>query len=139
MNNISPVEVLWVAVTGFGFFIALLSFFATLGDLNALKASGKNGSRKIIAVANVRQEIIRMIKQAAFVSVGIIAMFTPEPISHEVTLLNSIVGFVFMGVAILMVYSSFTDYYDRKRLLRKIEAELSDNRIKIYKETAVNR
>lgn len=126
MNILNIIEIIWTLVTFTGFVLNFYALTLAQGDLRALKESGQNGARKIVAKANVRQEIIRTIKQATFAVLGVWAVLIPNPVRQEVSIFGLVLSIVLTALACLLVAGSYLDWRDRQRVLKEIDNELAE-------------
>lgn len=103
-------SVMWVVIAGYGLIVNINGYREAREDYKWLLDSGLNGFRAIIAKGNIRHEIIRSTIQVVFMVIGILVF-----IDFDFRAWVSAACFIL--AAILMVYNSFMDYEDRKRLI----------------------
>lgn len=96
-------------------------------DLKALAVTKANGPRRRVAVGNIRNEVIRLVKQSLFLAVGIVAMNLPSPMFTAAGLFSRS---VFILAEILMVYASIAQNLDRKAIQEDVQARLKKTRSK---------
>lgn len=84
MTDVFWVSLLWVALSVVGIGISFLSIIEAIADREALRRSGKNGVRLIVARAALGTEYLRTAIQGILLVVGIGSALTPEiPVSRE--------------------------------------------------------
>lgn len=91
-------------------------------DRRYLRASGKNGSRLIVANATIRWEWIRAIKMGLFLLVGLGAMTRVNP-PQTLTWGQVFYSALALYVPLSNVYGSARDRRDRARLLANHDRE----------------
>lgn len=120
--NATPWEWAWVITNVLGTIIELFAVTNAIGDRRALIFTNKNGARMLIANANIRLELFRLVILGILAGIGIIALFTPSSTSNPQNLLLAIiVGLGLSLVAILLNVSSYLDYITRKQVLAYID------------------
>jgi hypothetical protein len=104
--NASWPELAFSAVAAAGLLVTLWNARDAYGDRAALRASGRNGARKIVADDNIRRERDRALKLGIFLALAA-ALIAAE---------------------VLLVKGSIQDRRARGRLIAKIDLELAAHR-----------
>lgn len=73
----NPIVLLWTSGALLGVLINLWAMGDAMLDLQALRASGLNGAREIVAKGNIRREAFRIFKQGCFLAVGLYFLWLP--------------------------------------------------------------
>jgi hypothetical protein len=118
--NASWPELAFSAVAAAGLLVTLWNARDAYGDRAALRASGRNGARKIVADDNIRRERDRALKLGIFLALGVCFMASaPANRDRPVTRLGLALA------AALLVKGSIQDRRARGRLIAKIDLELA--------------
>jgi hypothetical protein len=121
-GSVSDIELLFIAIAGFGLFFSFFNIREAIGDIKALKAIDADQidnyeARLILAKATLKAEIARGIIQLVFLSLGAMAAFTPEAPPQILTTFQTVFGFVFRwGLtlsAALIAYKSYLTKHTR--------------------------
>lgn len=132
MGNWSWLEVIWTLVAGLGAYFSLRNIKAGLEDIESLRiAPYKNGRWLLVntlAKRSVLIDSLRLIPQAMFVFLGVVAGFNPQ---HPTTPTGIFAGFIFITCSLMFTLASFVDFNTRKKLLilgeeleeKKVDAE----------------
>ena len=108
MSTVSPLEILVVGIGLFGAGVCTRTLFEAYHDLDLLKAAGRNGTLRAIAVQVYRNEIIRLVTLMSCVGIGTVSMFlsnSPGPFSAPRLILASFF-FIIEGT---LVYGGWAD------------------------------
>lgn len=116
------IALVWCCLSLFGLGVNLYALQDARLDLEYVKRWAHVGTRLIVAQANLRRESVRVVVQAVFLCLGIIAMMSDQP-RGEVITTRIAISFGFMFAAVLLVIDSAADRHDRKRVLEEIERQ----------------
>lgn len=132
MDNISALEAIWVLINTVTLVLTVTALLDARADRTAVKLI--NGrARELAAWGIVRRERLRVMKQLLLLSIAIPGLFLadgairPEPLRVWPVI-------ALMSLALLLLYQSFSDARDRKRLTVLVTAEAVD-----VKEAAFDR
>jgi hypothetical protein len=124
--NASWTEVAFSAVALAGLLVTLWNARDAYGDRAALRASGRNGARKIVADDNIRRERDRALKLGIFLALGVCFMASaPANRDRPVTRLGLALAAALIAAEVLLVKGSIQDRRARGRLIAKIDLELA--------------
>lgn len=120
--NITPtmnvLELLWTILAGVGLLVHLVLMVDALRDKAALRASGQNGPRKLIADMNAIDDATRAALQLAFLIVGILAMFNPaNTTSGDPSVTGVVASVVFVCGELMLVAVSLYNLHGRYLLV----------------------
>lgn len=116
-----PLELLQLVGALVGVVLNAYALIQARKDTDALRDSGINGSRKIVADGNVQQELIRLVVQVLLVVVGAASVILPPPSPDmpEMFLWSGyITRVVLLLITFLIAFKSVLDVKDRRTLLR---------------------
>lgn len=125
MNTATWAEIVWSAGAGIGLLCNLWLLIVSVGDIQRLRRSRKNGPRTLVAKGNRRNEVSRVLKQGALLYFGIVACLTPPAdmtsSDQHVTPLGVQLTIVLILVEVLLVVSAVLDLRDRRELIRLVD------------------
>ena len=107
-------ELLWTLIAAVGTYFSLLNVRNGFKDLRALKQIS-NG-RSIVALGNIRRDLLRSIIQGTYFVIGLWAGFSSEPVTHPSTA-RVVLSIALLSTSIVLTYSAYLDAKDRKKLL----------------------
>lgn len=123
MIHVGSVEAVWLALTLIGAAVTLWALVDAVQDRHAVRQL--NGDvRGIIARGNVRRESVRFLIQGIFLGLAVPQMF----VDREIELTPFLAGL--MALPALMLLNTGSDYYDRRRVHRKLEAAYAAGRMR---------
>lgn len=123
--NASWPEVAFAVVALAGLLVTLWNARDAYLDRAALRASGRNGARKIVANDNIRRERDRVQKLGIFLALGGIFMLNaPANPDRPITPLGITFSVALIAVELLLAKGSILDRLARKRLIDSIDREL---------------
>jgi hypothetical protein len=117
-------ELLWALGAALGLLFSVMMVGQTFGDLDALRLTKRNGRLWTYAVQAFRNEALRALRLLIYVSIGIVALFTPPAALENVGTLGVVAALGLFGTSIITVLSSVFDFRDRRELLRATIAAL---------------
>lgn len=109
--HVSLLELVWIALAGFGLWIALLNGYEALQDFHAL--GGRTNGRRTIAVGNLRREIVRSLIHLSYLLIGVIAAAIPSTPTEDFPTIAVVLILAAGG----MTLNSYLDRRDRMYLL----------------------
>ncbi len=74
---VADIEIAWTVIAVIGGFFSAFNLRDAIRDLDAL--GGQRNGRRLIAEVQIRLEAARLTIQAIFATIGVIAMFLPDP------------------------------------------------------------
>lgn len=120
-GTVSDIEILWTVVGATGVLFSAFNLRDAWIDRKAVIAAGVRNGRRLIASFSVRSEAARLAIQSIFVTVGILAVFTPEPPNgslHGIQLATSIVARFGLVLSEILVLFKSIDAYIVRHLLQ---------------------
>lgn len=121
MGNVSPLEFLWILVNT----VTLAYVVIALSDARADRETVRlmNGkARELAAEGNVRREILRIVKVLLLMGVAIPGLFFADgEVRPDIFRVLPVVDL--MALALLLLFQSYIDARDRKRLIVLVTAE----------------
>lgn len=121
MGNVSLLEALWILVNT----VTLAYVVTALSDARADQAAVKllNGkAREVAAQATIRREWLRIVKVLLLMAVAVPGLFFADGEARP-DALRVLPVLALMTLALLLLYQSYTDARDRKRLIVLVTAE----------------
>lgn len=119
-NTITWPEVAWTAIALIGLGFSWMGYMDARVDLHYLEALGRNGARRIIAKANIRAELTRLLAQAGFAAIGVITMTLPNETGDRLGIRAGVLALILIAVEVRLVFDSVADRSVRKTLLNKL-------------------
>lgn len=117
---VADIEILWTLIALCGFVFSAFNVKDATQDLQVLELQGIGNGRKIIAQSFRTAEITRLVKQAIFIAIGVIAMTIPGTPSQHLPLKILIFQFVFtwgmIAAALLTTLQSYMAYRVRTQI-----------------------
>lgn len=107
-SNVNWLELAWLLVTSIGFMFSFAGVVDAWRDLLALKTSRARfrGMRFVIALSNLRRELVFTLVQLVFVVIGLVAASLPTrpdaPQTGNVGTVVTAVGFIVSALAIML-------------------------------------
>lgn len=115
----------WTAIAAVGVVIAAVNVLSAVGDIRAVGDSNGSGERNVVAVYFIIAEIVRLVVQLIFVTIGFCAMTLP-PLPHMFQLHGSarvfslVLQWGLMTAAVLIVFQSLTALVMRLALTGRV-------------------
>lgn len=122
-GTVSDIEILFFLIAFFGACFSLFNLRESWRDLCYLKERKIGNGRRLIAFSSFRAEIARLIIQAIYMTIAVLAMTFPDPPSNlsnvpfKVTLYRFVFTWGFIIAASLLSLKSFWNWSLRKTLL----------------------
>lgn len=114
-HTISVAEVIWFVIGTIGLTVSWRNLMEAYRDSVALDFAGLSGTLRIIASANMREEVLRVGKCVGIMLAGVIAMAIPPANTHTPTSpLQIIITATFFLIAALIVIGSISAARTRK-------------------------
>jgi hypothetical protein len=121
MNNVSPLEFVWVLVNTITLVFVINGLFDARSDRRAVRLlNGK--ARELAATGIVRREMMRVTKVALLLSVAVPGLFFPDNVIRP-ALFRVYPVVALMTLALLLLLQSFWDARDRKAMTVLITEE----------------
>ena len=121
-GNVEDIEILWTLISLFGLIFAGWNLKEAIKDRDAIKKLDRNG-KILIANTAYKSELARTIKQAIFLTIGILAMTIPgidySMVPFKVTAINFLIRWGLLSASFLTTYQSYLSFRLRKDLLRE--------------------
>jgi hypothetical protein len=104
-HTISVPEVIWLLIGLVGLFVSWRNLLDAYRDLLFLNYSGRNGGMRVIALGNVREELLRVLACVVIALIGIAAMSSPpanttQPVSTLAVIIT--VGLFLLGSLVVV-------------------------------------
>jgi hypothetical protein len=85
-GSVAVTEVIWTLLGVFALTVSAPNMVEAYKDLVALNFTSANGVLRVVALGNLREELLRVAKATVITGIGVAAMFTPpanpqQPIS----------------------------------------------------------
>lgn len=110
------IEILWTAIGGLGLAFSIIATWDAFKDNKEINNSEMNHGMEIVAAANIKTEFVRMVMQAAVLTVGITAMtFKPSP--TPATTLGWTITIALLCLPVLTAYNSANSIRTRHKLM----------------------
>jgi hypothetical protein len=124
-GTISWQELLWTILVLIALGFNIKGAMVAWADRTALRVTGKNGVREIIATIAIENELVRAAMHLVFVAIGLAAMRLPpnqeDPQGHS----QIVFVVLFVGVAAMNTFFSVKRLTVRKKIERMIEEEIN--------------
>lgn len=105
-STITLLELIWVIINVIGLFFTMWESWEAYKDIQYLKASGKNGFRKLVAKSALFGDVGRAFVMWLFFALGIDAMTQPNP-AAPLTFQYVFYVSVFILSAVILVVKSY--------------------------------
>lgn len=123
--TIAPTEASWSTMALVGLAVTLWGLWDAYGDRRALRDSGKNGARRVVALGNIRREWARTYVLLCFLALGVYQMARPPVLAAQpVTRGGIALTLALVLAALVIVVESVLDRRERVNLRVYIDAEL---------------
>lgn len=112
----SPLEIVWTLIGIIGLITHSILVWRCIVDLSIVDDNHINGAAKMIALANIRRQVIYAIAQVCAVFLGVNAMLAPPNLSaaQDVPIIGAT---LIIGWEVLLIINALNDHYDRNKLL----------------------
>ena len=114
VGSFSVLELVWSVIALGGIVIAALNAWEALADYRAL--GGRQNGRRVVAIGNIRREIIRIGADVAFLGVGLYAGTVPA--NPHATMLGVVLTSCLVVGSLGFNLNSWLDRRDRIYLMR---------------------
>lgn len=105
-DTVSWPEAVWTALAVIGVVYSLLNLNEAMLDLRAVRTISPRNGRHRLARAGVRNETSRLLVQAGFAGVGLLAMTVTNSAS---TTTRTVIGLIVIGVVLTQALNTFLD------------------------------
>jgi hypothetical protein len=112
--TVTVIELLWVVVTSIGFTASSWVMWDAIKDWRYFKLTRLNGFRKIVALSNLRHDILGFTINFFLWTAGLLALATTQ---FPLTPARLLTIFVLMMAALALAANSILDRHDRKKLI----------------------
>lgn len=109
--HVSLLELVWLVIAAIGVWTAAHNGLEALRDFQAL--GSKSNGRRVIAVGNLRREVVRVLIHLSYLLIGLLAASIPSQPTAEFP----VVAIVLIMAAAGMTLNSYLDRRDRLYLL----------------------
>lgn len=120
-GTVSDIEILWTIIGAVGVMFSAFNLRDARIDKRVLADAGIVNGRRIIARFAVRAELARLVIQAIFVTIGVLAMLQTDPPNaalNKLQIVTSAVSRVGLVIAELLVLFKSIDGYMTRKLLQ---------------------
>jgi hypothetical protein len=120
-GTVSDVEILWTLISLAGVIFGAFNLWAAWGDRHALVLSRIFNGRRTVANFAIRGEIARMYVQSVFFTIGVLAMFLPEPppVAHlplQYVIFGAVFRWGFITSAAVILGKSIDSFVTRRKI-----------------------
>jgi H+/Cl- antiporter ClcA len=119
-GNVEDIEIFWTLIALVGLVFAIFNLREATQDKKAIKALKETNGRIKIAKASFKSEIARVIKQAIFLVIGVLAMTLPgveyTGLPWSQILINVTIRWGLITASFLTTYQSYLVYRLRREL-----------------------
>lgn len=122
--TVAPTEAVWSVTALAGLLVTVWGLWDAYGDRRALRLSGRNGARRLVATGNIRREWSRTYVLLCFLALGVYQMQRAPVLANQPVTPGGIALTIALVLAALsIVVGSVLDRRERVKLLAYFDTE----------------
>lgn len=119
-GSVGDIEIMWTLLAASGIILAILGIREARQDGKALRALGIKNGRRLLTRASIWSEYCRLAIQAIFFSIGVYAMWLPQPQNLDLPIkyraFNALFTWGIITAEVLLLFKTSLGFYVRRKL-----------------------